>query len=314
MKLILAPIQNITVAHYRNLYAQIFGGIDAYYAPFISTTNMRKSSPALFKDLFPESNNGTLDIVPQLLGNNGIDFRYYASTIVDLGYKEINWNIGCPFHTVTKKIKGSGILPYPDMIKEFLDEVCLDDSYKLTVKMRLGWDNLEEGIDVIEVLNQYPLSDVIIHGRTGVQKYEGTVDLDSFEVLNSACKHDITYNGDIFSYNDFKIISERFPSINNFMIGRGALRDPFLPSLIKGNDIPNTEKSIKIKAFHDSIYNHNKSTASGDRLLCNKMKEFWTYTATIVDPNSEYINKIKKCLTTEAYLDIVDQMLDSYTP
>jgi len=310
MKLFLAPIQGMTVAHYRNLYAEIFGGIDAYYAPFIDTTDISTAKPSLFKDILPESNDD-INVVPQLLSNIGHDFRAFASKIVDMGYSEINWNIGCPFPMVTKKKKGSGILPYPDMIKEFLDEVCQDDSYDLTVKMRLGLNDLEEGIKVIQLLNDYPLSGVMIHGRTGAQKYAGTVDLDSFEVLSSACNHEMTYNGDIFSNDDFKKISARFPSINNFMLGRGALSDPFLPSTIKGNDIPTAKKIEKIKEFHDAIYNHYKSILSGDKHLCDKMKEFWLYTSVHIDPSGKFFKKIKKCRTNAAYLDIVNKMFDS---
>lgn len=311
MKLLLAPIQGMTLAYYRNLYNEIFGGIDSYYSPFIATSHMRKASPSLFKDLFPISNNNNINVVPQLLGNNGSDFRYFASTIVEMGYSEINWNIGCPFPMVTTKKKGSGILPYPDMIKEFLDEVCLDDSYDLTIKMRLGLNDLEEGIKVIELLNDYPLSGVILHARTGMQKYTGAVDLDAFEVLYSACNHEITYNGDIFSLDDFKKINALFPSINNFMLGRGALQDPFLPSTIKGIHIPDDVKIERIKLFHDGVYTHYKSILSGNKHLCDKMKEFWIYTSIHIDPSGKFMKKIKKCRTCDAYLDIINQMFDS---
>lgn len=311
MKLSLAPIQGMTIAYYRNLYAEIFGGIDDYYSPFIATTSMRKDSLALFKDILPGVNNSSLNIIPQLLGNNGSDFRYFASKIVDLGYSELNWNIGCPFPMVTKKKKGSGILPHPDMIKELLDEVCQDDSYDLTVKMRLGLDDPEEGIKVVELLNDYPLKGVIIHGRTGVQKYTGHVDLDSFETLYSACNHEMTYNGDIYTFDDYEKIQARFPKIDNFMLGRGALRDPFLPSTIKGNRVPTEEKLSKIKEFHDTVFSNYINVLSGDKHLLDKMKEFWTYLTVHVDPSGKYMKKIRKCNTSAAYLDIVNQMLDS---
>ncbi len=310
MKLSLAPIQGMTLAYYRNLYAEIFGGIDAYYSPFIATTSMRKDSLSLFKDILPEVNDNKLDIVPQLLGNNGADFKYFASKITDMGYNEINWNIGCPFPMVTNKKKGSGILPYPEMIKELLDEVCQDDSYDLTVKMRLGLNDLEEGMKVVELLNDYPLKGVIIHGRTGQQKYTGHVDLDAFETLYSACKHEVTYNGDIYTFEDYKKIQARFPKIDNFMLGRGALRDPFLPSTIKGNNIPTTQKIEKIKEFHDSVFSHYINILSGDKHLCDKMKEFWTYLSIHVDPSGKFMKKIKKSRTTAAYLDTVNQMFD----
>lgn len=311
MKLILAPMQGMTTAHYRNAYSEIFGGFDEYYSPFISTTEKNSHSISLFKDIFPEANNDEIKLIPQLLGNNGEDFRYYASTISKLGYNEINWNIGCPFPTVTKKKKGSGILAHPDMIKVFLDEVCKDDSFDLTVKFRLGLNNLEEGIKVVEIMNEYPLKGVVLHGRTGSQRYTGSVNLESFEVLREMCKHDMTYNGDIYSINDYINIQEKFPMIDKFMLGRGALRDPFLAAAIKGNLTNPGDKISKMRTFHDSIYNDYKSKLSGDKHLIDRMKEFWLYNSVHLDKDGKFMKKIRKCNSTLTYTNIVNQMLDS---
>lgn len=311
MNLYLAPIQGMTIACYRNAFARIFGGIDAYYTPFIATADIEKVRHLLLKDLLPERNDAAVKVIPQLLSNNGTDFRLFSSAIVALGYREINWNIGCPFPMVTNKKRGSGILPYPDMIRKFLDIACADSSYTLTVKMRLGFDNSEQGTRVMEVLNEYPLGGVIIHARTGMQMYTGTVDLDSFEALASACKHEATYNGDIFTYDDFLHISTRFPAIKNFMLGRGALSDPFLPSAIKGQMIPSANKISMIRQFHDEIFHYYKNVLSGDKHLCDKMKEFWSYMLVHIDKDGKLMKKIKKCNTSVDYLDAVDQILHS---
>ncbi|PKM95059.1 MAG: dihydrouridine synthase [Firmicutes bacterium HGW-Firmicutes-1] len=308
MNLFLAPIQGMTISCYRNAFAKIFGGIDAYYAPFITTTEKKKSSHLLFKDLLPERNDAAIKIVPQLLSNNGADFRLFASALVDMGYNEINWNIGCPFPMVTNKKKGSGILPYSDMLKEFLDIACADSNYTITAKMRLGLHDPEEGIRVIKLLNEYPLSGVIIHARTGVQMYTGNVDLDSFEVLNTACKHEVTYNGDIFTYDDFMRIQLSFPSIKSFMLGRGALRDPFLPSMIKGQIIPPADKISMVKDFHDEIYTHYKNILHGDKHLCDKMNEFWTYMSVHTDKDGKLMKNLRKCHTSADYLDTISHV------
>jgi tRNA-dihydrouridine synthase B len=311
MNLFLAPIQGMTTACYRNAFARIFGGIDAYYAPFIATTDINKSSPLLLKDLLSERNDAVVKIIPQLLSNNGADFRFLSSAIVDMGYNEINWNIGCPFPMVTSKKKGSGILPYPDMIKKFLDIACADSSYTLTVKMRLGLDDPEDGIRVIEVLNEYPLGGVIIHARTGIQMYTGNIDLNSFEVVSSACKHEVTYNGDIFTYADFMRISLRFPSIKNFMLGRGALRDPFLPSIIKGQKIPSDNKISMIRQFHDEVFNYYKNMLYGEKHLCDKMKAFWVYMSVHTDKDGKLMKKINKCHKSADYLEAINQIFHS---
>lgn len=311
MNLSLAPIQGMTTACYRNAFARIFGGIDEYYTPFISTAEMKKVTPLLLKDLLPECNNSISKLIPQLISNNGEHFRFFSSAITNLGYNEINWNIGCPYPMVRRKKKGSGILPFPDMIRNFLDIACADNSYTVTVKMRLGLHDAEEGMKVIEVLNDYPLGGVIIHARTGIQMYTGNVDLDSFGTLASACKHEITYNGDIFSYDDFIRISSEFPNIKNFMLGRGALRDPFLPSHIKGNLIPTENKMGMIKELHDEVYAYNKSVLSGEKHLCDRMKEFWIYMSVHTDMDGKLMKLVKKCTTSIEYSEVTGQVLNS---
>ncbi len=311
MNLYLAPVQGMTIAGYRNSFARIFGGIDAFYSPFVATADHKKISTSLLKDILPEHNAAQIKVIPQLLGNNGDDFRIFSSAIYEMGYKEINWNIGCPFPMVTNKKKGSGILPYPDMIENFLDIVCAHKPYTLTVKMRLGLDSFEEGLRVMEILNRYPLGGVIIHARTGIQMYTGSVDPDSFEALASACRHQITYNGDIFTYDDYIRVSKRFPYIKNFMLGRGALSDPFLPALIKGKTVPPAHKMNMIREFHDEIYMYYQNILSGDKHLCDKMKEFWSYISVHTDRDGKLMKKIKKCHTSANYLQAVNQILCS---
>lgn len=308
MNLFLAPIQGMTTACYRNAFARNFGSIDAYYTPFISTSEMKKVSHLLLKDLLPEHNDALVKLVPQLLGNDGAQFKSFARVISDMGYHEINWNTGCPFPMVTNKKKGSGMLLYPDMIKKFLDVACSDSSYMITIKMRLGLDDLEDGIRVMKVLNEYPLSGVIIHARTGIQMYTGHVDLDAFEVLATSCKHEVTYNGDIFTYDNYLSISSRFPFIKNFMLGRGALRDPFLPSVIKGHPISSTNKISMIRQFHDEIFNYYQSKLSGEKHLCDKMKEFLDYMHIHMDKDGKFMKKIKKCHRSSEYLELINQI------
>ena len=311
MKIFLAPLQGMTVAAYRNAFARYFGGIDEYYSPFISTSVGNKVNKLLLKDILPENNESSIKLVPQILGNDGAQFKAFADAISSLGYSEINWNIGCPFPMITGKRKGSGILPYPDMIKKVLDTVCTVSSYTITVKMRLGMEDPEEGMRVMEVLNEYPLGGVIIHARTGKQMYKGDVDPDAFYELATLCNHEITYNGDIFNYSDFLRISERFPFIKNFMLGRGALRNPFLPSVIKGNIVVQENKTGIVKAFHDEIFNYYMNRLSGDKHLCDNMKEFWDYMCIHFDQSGKFLKKVKKCNRVSEYLELANRIFNS---
>lgn len=309
MKLHLAPIQGITIAKYRTEYHKIFGGIDTFYAPFIATTQKRELSSNTFKDLFPKVNDDTF-LVPQLLGNNGEDFNFYADQITALGYNQINWNIGCPSPTVTMKKKGSGILSHAEIVEVFLERVCKNLNYQLTVKMRLGYESLEEGKRIIEKLNAYPVSNVIIHARNGLQMYEGLVDVEAFSELYHSCEHDVTYNGDIYTLEDYQRIAEKFPELEHYMLGRGALRNPFLPSEIKGINSSEAERRDKLNNFHDEIFEYYKLVLSGEKHVLDKMAGFWEYTADYLDASGELYKKIKKCKGIVAYKALVNGILN----
>ncbi len=310
MKLYLAPIRGMTISFYRNLYNTYFGGFDAYYAPFIATTNPGKKSPKLFKDLMPEVNDPGVKVIPQLLGNNSQDFLSYARDIRDLGYKEINWNIGCPYPMVTKKKKGSGILPHPDLVKAFLDDVCSDGSFDLSIKMRLGLNDPSEGLALMEILNDYPLHSIILHGRIGLQKYTGHVDQKGFRDIKDICKHPLIYNGDIETLNDFKHIQCLYPDIDTFMIGRGALMNPFLAREIMGETFSVSQRFSLLKSFHQDVLNHYDHVLSGDKHKLDHMKEFWFYLSRNFSSRDKFLKQLKKCPTMEAYKSLIEDIFN----
>lgn len=301
MQIYLAPILGITYAHYRNSFEKYFGGIDKYFAPFVSTVQSEIINPSLLKDLLPCVNLVTPHLIPQILGNNGADFSRMANAITDLGYKEVNWNIGCPVPTVTRKNKGAGILAYHEKIEHFLETAMKDIKCSLSIKMRLGMKSADDYKKVIPVLNKFPLSEVIIHARTGIQVYKGRVDFENFTEALSLSKHKVVYNGDIFSYDDYTDLKKRFPDVGCIMLGRGALSDPFLPRSIKGNDKFNGNRIEMIRVFHDDLYQYYKKLLSGGRHLCDRMKGLWSYFGVHMDTSKSILKKVQRVKNIEEY-------------
>ena len=97
----MAPLRGITDALFRRIYSKHFTGIDAAVAPFINPQHKSGRSDKLLADVFPKANN--LKLIPQQLNSNGDDFLAIAERLYDLGYREINWNLGCPVPMVAKK-------------------------------------------------------------------------------------------------------------------------------------------------------------------------------------------------------------------
>ena len=182
MNLYLAPMKGFTDQVFRNIFAAHWPGLDVAVAPFISSRADRKIKPAHVKDVLPE-NNTRLPIIPQILSNVAEDFAAMANYLYDLGHEVVNWNLGCPFPTVTKKKRGAGLLPHKSRINNFLDGAVPELKGHMSIKIRLGWNSPDDLFRLLPVLKDYPLDELIIHPRLAIQRYEGTVDLNTFEQI-----------------------------------------------------------------------------------------------------------------------------------
>ena len=273
MFLTLAPIKGFTEAPYRNAAAAFFKGFDAAMAPFVVTIQGRKYPNAHLKDLLPENNFGW-PVIPQVLSNDAVGFVKLAARLCDLGYDTINWNLGCPFPRVAKKVRGSGLLPHPDRIDRILDHVLSEVPVSLSIKTRIGRFDSEEMVALLPVFNRYPLAELIVHPRTGIQMYAGKPNLDVFAECLELSKHPVAYNGDIYKVADFIRLAKRFNSVKRWMLGRGALADPFLSAAIKGQVVPADEKLEIVHRFHNRLFKAYAQILSGPSHLGDKMKGF----------------------------------------
>ena len=158
--LILAPIRGITDATFRDVSSRFFPGFDLAVAPFLTTYQGNRIKPVRLKELMPEENRN-LPVIPQILGKNPDHFIVIAKALMDLGHTEINWNLGCPYPMVANKMRGSGLLPYPEKIEAFLEKV-VKLPVSISIKTRLGRRDSKEIFDLLPVFNTFPLSEIII--------------------------------------------------------------------------------------------------------------------------------------------------------
>src|SRR5690606_20919931 len=153
--------------------------------------------------------------------------------IQSLGYTELNWNMGCPYPMVTNRNLGAGILNKPTEIFDLFDRIIPKLKMGLGIKMRMGLESTEEILEILPRLNDYPLTEIIIHARYAKQLYNGTCDHDRFLECISLTKHSLTYNGDITSKEEVESLDRRYQSVNSWMVGRGAMTSPSLFEEIK---------------------------------------------------------------------------------
>ena len=299
--LLSSPLQGFTDFRFRNAFHKYFGGIDTFYSPYIKINGKLVIKGSYERDILPENNN-TLQVIPQIITNDAEEFLFVTKYVQQLGYKELNWNLGCPYPMVAKCGMGSGLISNTSQIEHILKRVHNETDIIVSMKMRMGYENPTEILDVFPILEQYPIKNIAIHARIGKQLYKGGVDLDSFQKCLDTSKQKIYYNGDITSVEKFRTMQERFPSIDHWMIGRGLIADPFLPSMIKNNTTEYPKNKLEIfEAFHDTIYQEYDSYLQGPTPIRMKMLGFWEYfSESFSNPQKTY-KKIKKAGNSKNY-------------
>ncbi|MGM9935284.1 tRNA-dihydrouridine synthase [uncultured Clostridium sp.] len=306
MKYYFAPMEGITGHVYRRAYEKFFHNIDKYFTPFIIPNESRRLNTKELIDVLPE-NNEDMNIVPQILTNDSQGFITTSLKLQELGYSEINLNLGCPSGTVVNKGRGAGFLARREELDRFLYEIFEKNNIKISIKTRIGKDSPQEFYELINIYNKYPLEELIIHPRTQKDFYGNKPDWKVFKDAMSLSRNSLCYNGDIFTEEDYIKLKKEFPQIKCVMLGRGILANPGLMSEIKEGKTMDKET---IKNFHDEVLNSYVDLYPDEIGALFKMKELWSYMIYIFSNGREYLKGIRTAKTLHEYNETVSRIFN----
>jgi tRNA-dihydrouridine synthase len=213
--------------------------------------------------------------------------------------------MGCPFPLQTRHGKGSGILSHPDKVADVLGAIpqLIDEgkAKHFSLKMRLGQEQPDEWMQLIDTINKAPLEHVTIHPRIGTQQYKGEIFMDEFEKFVSECSHPIIYNGDIRTPEDITTIEQRFPNLAGVMIGRGLLARPSLAVEYATGETWSEQRRLSLmREMHNQLFDHYKSIIPGEEQLLSKIRTFWEYAEEEIGRKNW--KKLMKCGNLKNYI------------
>lgn len=306
MKIYSAPMEGVTAAPYRRAHAAVFGGIDKYFAPFFSPAREHVVPPRVRRELLPANNPG-VTLVPQLLCRDPDDFVWAAQELFDMGYGEINFNLGCPSGTVAAKGKGSGFLAFPDELDAFFDRVFSSlQGGKISVKTRLGVESEVEFERLLDIYARYPISELIVHARVRRDQYRGEVRLGAFAQSLERFPGDIAYNGDVFTPERAGALAARFPQLSALMLGRGLAADPALARKIRGGAAASREELTR---FHDLVWAGCVRDFGAAGAAVPRMKELWSYIIYMFEPCAKQYKALAKAKRADDFLAAAQSIL-----
>ena len=116
----------------------------------------------------------------QLFGSEPQLMAEVAKEIEEEPFDILDINMGCPFPMLAKRHNGSGILPFPEEVEKLLEIIHKYPEINFSVKMRLGWENTKECLNLLPIMNALPLKHITMHPRLGKQQYKGNADMEGF--------------------------------------------------------------------------------------------------------------------------------------
>ena len=294
-----APMEGLTDSVYRRVHHKYFGGVDRYYMPFFSPTIHRCLTKKEDREL-PMADSVSFQAVPQIMTKVPEDFLWAAQVYRDRGYEQANLNIGCPSGTVVAKGKGAGMLRDLDALDRFLDKIFNRAPLPISVKTRLGVDDDENFPRLMEILNQYPLRELIVHPRVRKDFYKNPLHMACFDHAVSVSKNPLCFNGDVCSLDDLRAIRDTYPSLSGVMLGRGLVADP---GMLSGGTTADA-----LKAFHDELLDSYTQVFGSQRNAIFRLKENWFYMAHKFDGGDKLFKSLRKSTDFAQYQAIAGEI------
>ena len=305
-------MEGLTGAPFRRVHAKFFGAADRYYLPFVTpTTEPRFTARQLSRELDRDLNRG-FNVVPQLLTRRAEDFIWAAKALADLGYQEVNLNLGCPAGTVVAKGKGSGFLQYPDALREFLDRIFSANlPIAISVKTRIGYSHEDEFGALVDIYNDFAdgMDSLTIHPRLRTDFYKGDLRVHVFNRFFDELKMPIGYNGDIITVDDISRVRHRYKPLKMIMVGRALMADPALFRKAAGG---NPATLPEIASFYEALFDSYAQAFQSRKNALMRMKEYWFFQHNLFVGAERAVKQIYKAKTVEDYQAAVETIFENF--
>lgn len=311
MQLVLAPMEGVVDALMRELLTDL-GALDLCVSEFIRVSNTLLPA-RIFHKSCPELLQGghTASGVPvrvQLLGHDVQLMGENAGRAAELGAPSIDLNFGCPAKTVTRHNSGAALLADPEKIHQIVAHVrrSIPEALHLSVKIRLGVERHDSCLELASAIESAGADSLVVHARSKKDGYRPPAYWEWLPRIREHCSLPLVVNGEIWTIEDYWRC-RKISGCDDVMLGRGVLRNPFLPLEIRNSHPDDSSHPADWTPCHQLLtrfFEHCRKEMN-DRYVCDRVKQFTNQMRPRYPEAKALFEQIKRIREIEVFSELL---------
>jgi nifR3 family TIM-barrel protein len=305
---LLAPLEGVGHAVLRELVAAQ-GGLGMVCMEYLRVGRAPVHGPALLRRIV---RTAELPLSVQLLGADAGRLAEAAAVVAQSGAEVVDINLGCPVRRVVSKGAGAALLRDPAGLRGLLARVRGAVDGLLSAKIRTGFEDSSRVNAIGDAVASAGLDFVTVHARSRAQQYGGVADWRLIRHLKRRLSIPVVGNGDCWYALD-ALRMERETGCNAVMIGRGALRNPWIfaqAAALRDGRAPLAPGGADVVGYLERV-----AAAFADvfpdrpRLVTGRLKELVRYLGRAVPDSGAFIHEALRTPDTSALLQVAARRL-----
>jgi tRNA-dihydrouridine synthase B len=309
--LALAPMQDVTTLEFWRVLAR-YGGADAYWTEYFRVHGSSRPEKWILDSI--TKNPTGKPVVAQLIGNDIPALVRTAKELQGYPVAAIELNLGCPAPVVYRKCAGGGLLREPQKIDAIIGALRDAVTVPFTVKTRIGFESPAEFDTLLPLFARHPIDLLTVHARTVVQMYRPGVRYDLIARAVRELRCPVVANGNIHgAAQALSVLAET--GARGLMIGRGAIRNPWLFDQIRGQL---RGEKIKLPTGRDvlgyvrELWDSEITLDVKESAQVQRMKKFMNFIGEGVD--KEFLHDIRRVATAVDFFRACEGFLNHHKP
>ena len=300
-------MQDVTTLDFMRVIAR-YGGPDVYWTEFFRVHGDSRPEKWILDSI--TKNPTGRPVIAQMIGNDIPALVRNAKLLQQYPVAAIDLNLGCPAPIVYRKCAGGGLLRELNRVDSILGALRDAVTIPFTVKTRLGFESPAEFDTLLPIFAKHAIDVLTVHARTVVQMYRPGVRYDLIAQAARELRCPVFANGNVHGAAQAQALLAE-TGVRGLMIGRGAIRNPWLFDQIRAQlrgEIIKLPTGRDVLAYIRDLWENEITPGVKESSQVMRMKKFLNFIGDGV--GEQFLHDIRRVTTTADFFRVCETYLD----